>query len=231
VVGGLFVGLAAVLFEVIDVRLPEVFLNWLRAGSYGLVPVIALASLYDPAVSPARQRFDQGLVKLISTVGRLLLPLALVVLVIYIVSIPANFMRPFEERDVLVVYNVLLFAIVALLITVTPVYAEDVPETLQGRLRAGMMAVAALTVIVSVHAMAATFYRTVLGGITVNRLAVMGWNAVNIGILCYFLNRQVRSGRAGWVEATQLTARVGLRAYVFWALFLVLALPWLFPGP
>jgi hypothetical protein len=77
---------------------------------------------------------------------------------------------------------------------------------------------------------AAVIYRTGLGGLTVNRLAVIGWNAVNIGLLVVLIYRQWREGRSDWVGSLQGVVSVGLVLYAGWALFLVLATPLLFPG-
>jgi len=83
----------------------------------------------------------------------LLLPLTLIVLAIYLVAIPFYFSARLENRDVLIIYNLMLFAIVGLL--------------------------------------------------TPNRLTVIGWNSINIGILGSLIVTQIRAGREGWVEALQ----------------------------
>jgi len=194
----------------------------------GLIPVLAVASVYDPQLPPAGQRFDQGLARLITTLGRIFLPLTLIVLVIYLLSIPANFWKPFEQRDVLIVYNLMLFAVMGLIVIATPLRADDVPEQYRDYLRRGILAVAALTLLVSLYALSATVYRTTLGGWTINRLTIIGWNSINIGLLAVFLYRQWRFGRAAWIESSHNTFRLGLIAYALWILFLVLALPLLF---
>ena len=62
---------------------------------------------------------------------RLLLPLTLGVLVIYIIVIPFYFFEPFNNRDVLIVYNLMLFAIMALLLGATPIRGADLSPQLQ----------------------------------------------------------------------------------------------------
>ena len=58
------------------------------AGGGGLIPVLAVAVIYDPLVEPKEQSFDEGLSKLIALLMRLLLPLSLLVLVIYLSRVP-----------------------------------------------------------------------------------------------------------------------------------------------
>ena len=84
--------------------------------------------------------------------------------------------------------------------------------------------------IVSLYAMSAVVYRTVQGGITVNRLTVIGWNSINIGVLVLLIIRQVRDGAEHWVRSTQWTIGRAATAYVVWTLFLALAVPLLFWG-
>ena len=132
-------------------------------GAAGLVPVVAVASLYDPRVGPAEQEFGRGLSKMVALLPRLLSPLTLVVLVVYLLVIPFNFMAPFEKREVLVVYNGMLFAIMALLIGATPLRDGDLSPRYRRALRSAIRVVAALVVLVSLYALSATVYRAVQG--------------------------------------------------------------------
>lgn len=216
------------MFEALNVTFPEIILRLIMAGGFGLLPILAVASVYDPFARPEAQDFSQGLSKFIFTMMRLLLPLTLVILVIYLFVIPFNFMEPFNNRDVLIVYNVMLFAIMGLLIGVTPLREDELSPRIQIALRSGIMAVAILATLVSLYALSAVVYRTVLGGITINRTAIIGWNSINISILILLVYRQLRYGREGWVERLHSTFCVGTNAYSVWAIFLALVIPLVF---
>ena len=228
--GGAFVGITVGMFQALDIRLSDEVMRILIGGGAGLVPVLAVAGVYDPLVKPIAQRFQQGLGKVIYTLMRLLMPLTLVVLIVYLFVIPFNFMEPFRERDVLIIYNVMLFAVMGLLIGATPVRERDLGPGQQSALRAGILAVAILATLISLYALSATVYRTVLGGITMNRLTIIGWNSINIGILTLLVYRQFREGRERWIHALQSTFGLGAVAYVAWGVFLTLAIPLLFKG-
>ncbi len=235
VTGGLFL-MAGVAFGAITIGLflalgitpSEEVMRFLAAGGSGLIPVLAVAAAYDPTVGPLAQRFREGVSKLIFTLMQLLLPLTLLVLVVYLFVIPFNFMEPFRNRELLIVYNVMLFAIMGLLVGVTPVRVGGLSPRHQRYLRAGVLAVAILAVIVSLYAMSATVYRTVQGGITVNRLTVIGWNTINIGILLLLIYKQVVDGPTEWLRSSQWTFSCAATAYLIWTSFLVVAIPWLF---
>lgn len=228
IAGGMFVGLTYGLFAALGVTLPDVVVRLLVFGGGGLIPVMTVAAVYDPSRPPGAQEFRRGLGRIVPILTRALLPLSLIVLVVYLGFIPFNFSQPFVNRDVLIVYNALLFAVLGLLVGVIPVSPDDVPPRLAGPLRAGIVALAALVVLISLYALAAVLYRTAQSSLTLNRAVVIGWNVVNIGILVLLLARQLWAGRAGWVDALHATARVGMALYVVWGLVVALALPWFF---
>ncbi len=228
--GGAFAAITFGLFGALGIRITDTVMRLVLEGGGGLIPVLAVATVYDPRLRPIEQRFEEGLGKLVPTLTRLLLPLTLVVLAIYLVAIPFNFMQPFRDRGLLIVYNVMLFAVMGLLIGATPPQVPEQPARYLGALRSGIVALAGLAVLISLYALSAVVYRTVLGGLTANRLTVIGWNAINIGLLALLLYKQVRQGAAGWIRAVQSVAVPGAIAYTLWVVFLTVAVPLLFRG-
>jgi uncharacterized protein YjbI with pentapeptide repeats len=228
--GGIFMALTNGLFQTIDVRIPEEIQNLMAPGGLGLIILLATASTYDPLVEAAAQNFRHGLSKLVATLMRLLMPLTLLVLVVfgYFILQPANFWIPFNNRDALITYNAMLFAVVLLLVGAVPVRAADLAPKVQSALRKGVIAVAILTVLISLYALSATLYRTYLGVITMNRLTVIGWNIINIGLLSLLIVRLVRPGQNGWVAAAQAAFSQGMVAYIGWTICVILAVPHIF---
>ena len=207
---------------------PELVQRLFIAGGGGLIPVVATAVIYNPTVPPAEQAFDEGLSKLVALLMRILLPLTLLVLLVYLAFIPFNFRAPFDNRDVLIIYNGMLFAVVALLVGATPVSLADISPRLARWLRLGIIAVAALALIVSLYALAAILYRTALDRLTPNRLAFIGWNVVNIGLLFLVLLFQARAKEGRWLHGLYRAYSAGTVAYAVWTLVVILAIPWLF---
>jgi hypothetical protein len=228
IAGGLFTGITFGLFDALDVSIPETVQRLFVAGGAGLIPVVAVGVIYNPALPPAEQAFDEGLSKLVALLMRILLPLTLLVLLVYLAFIPFNFRAPFEDRDVLIIYNAMLFAVVALLVGATPVSLADISPRLRRWLRAGIIAVAALALIVSLYALAAILYRTAIDRLTPNRLTFIGWNLVNIGLLVVVLLLQLRVKAGRWVPGLYRAYSAGTIAYVVWIVVVILAIPWLF---
>jgi hypothetical protein len=228
IAGGLFTGITVGLFAALNIDFPELVLRVFVAGGGGLIPVVAAAVIYNPTVLPSEQAFNEGLSKLVALLMRILLPLALLVLAVYLAFIPFNFRAPFENRDVLIAYNGMLFAVVALLVGATPVSVADVSPRMGRWLRAGIIALAALALTVSLYALSAIVYRTALDRLTPNRLAFIGWNVINVGLLFLLLILQVRAEAERWLQRLYRAFSAGAVAYTVWTLAVILALPWLF---
>jgi hypothetical protein len=226
--GGAFTGITVGLFSALGIEFPETVIRLFIAGGVGLVSVVAVAVMYNPTVLPVEQSFNEGLSKLIALLMRFMLPLTLLVLLVYLAFIPFNFRAPFDNRDVLIVYNLMLFAVVALLVGATPVSMAGISPRLAHWLRLGIIAVAALALLVSLYALAAILYRTAFDRLTPNRLTFIGWNLINIGLLAVLLFFQLRVKDGRWLPGLYRAYSFGTVAYAAWTIVVILALPWLF---
>jgi len=228
VVGMIFAQITLQLFGALSINLDEIYLRLIFAGGSGLLPIMAVVSIYDPHVMPLDQDFKQGLSRFTATMMRLLLPLTLIVLIIYIFVIPFNFLEPFRNRDVLIVYNIMLFAVMGLLIGATPVFAEDVSPKVNRWLGRGVMAVAVLTVVINLYALSAILYRTFNDELTINRLMIIGWNVINISILIAAIVSIWRGKLEEWAEKVKVVFSRGSVAYLVWCLFVLIVIPLVF---
>jgi hypothetical protein len=226
--GGLFTAITVGLFSALDVEFPTWVQRLFFAGGGGLIPVVATAVIYNPTAPPAGQAFEEGLSKLVALLMRILLPLTLLVLLVYILFIPFNFRAPFDNREVLIIYNAMLFAVIALLAGATPLSLADGSPRLMNWLRRGITAVAALTLLVSLYALGAILYRTALDRLTPNRLVFIGWNLINIGLLILLLVYPARARAGRWLPELYRAYSAGTVAYAAWTLVTILAVPWLF---
>ncbi len=225
----LFTGVTFGLFSALGIEPPDEIMRLFIAGGAGMIGVLAVALAIEPKAAPAQQPFDEGLSRLITLLLRLLLPLAVVVLVVFITFIPANFRQPFENRDVLIAFNAMLFAVVALLVGVVPLAQGDLNARLWTWLWRGILALTGLALLVGIYALAAIVYRTLEDRLTPNRLAFIGWNVINIGVLLWLLVLQGRSEPTARLRALHRTLAGAMLPYALWALLTLLALPWLFP--
>ncbi len=230
IAGGLFTGITLGLFDALGVDLSEIVQRLFIAGGLGLIAVVVAAVMYNPAAPPAEQAFDEGLSKLVALLMRFLLPLTLLVLLVYLIFIPFNFRAPFENRDVLIIYNAMLFAVVALLVGATPISLADISPRTARWLRQGIIAVATLALLVGLYALVAILYRTSIDRLTPNRLTFIGWNLINIGLLISILFFQAQAKEGRWLAGLYRAFSLGTVAYAVWTLVVILTIPWLFGG-
>ncbi len=224
ILGGITFGM----FAALNVTFPDFLMRLAVLGGFGLIPIMAVATMYDPHASPEAQDFNLGLSKFVFTIVRLLLPLTILVLVVYIFVIPFNFMAPFQNRNLLIIYNVMQFAIIGLLIGATPLKVDELSQKFQVWLRRGIITVAILALLISLYALSAVAYRTVIDGLTLNRTTILGWNVINIVIPVALVVSQLRKGFEGWHERLRMVFSKATTAYLVWSVLLIILLPLIF---
>ncbi|MDZ7263148.1 MAG: hypothetical protein ONB16_01095 [candidate division KSB1 bacterium] len=232
-VGGIYFGAGAIflvltygIFAALGIHLPEDKLQVVAAWGIGAIPMLALASVYDPKVAPAAQDWATGLTRILRIVTQFILPLAIAVLAIYVFwFIPAYFWRPFQEREVLIVYNATILAILVLLTIVVSAPMDERSPRQNIILRYGLLALVGLSLLLNIYALAAILSRTFQFGLTPNRYAVLGWNLVTLLMLTVIGIRQWRGRSQQWIFIIRESiARVSVLA-VLWAVWVLIGLP------
>lgn len=224
-----FVGLTMGIFAVLGFHPGETALRPAAAWGTGAVPLLALATVCDPARTPVSQAWDTGLARTLRILTRLFLPLALAVLAVYVLwFIPAYFWRPFAEREVLAVYNATILAVLVLLTAALSDPAETRSGAQDRGLRYQCLALAGTTFLLNLYAFAAILSRTLEYGLTPNRYAVLGWNAVTALMLGLALFSQRRAGNANWAAALRGSLAQGAALAALWVVWVIVSLPWAF---
>lgn len=232
-VGGIYFGSLAVfaalthgIFDVIGIRLAEDSFQWVVACGIGIAPVMALASVYRPEAAPSDQNLENSLANIVVVISRLILPLAMGVLLVYLLwFIPAYFERPFQDRSVLIVYNATILAVLVLLTVI--IRETDRQWFFQSdRLyRYAVSGMAVLTFLLNTYALAAILYRMVSYGLTPNRYACLGWNAVTLIILAGLIVTLLKNRAGDWSRSFQRNISRFTIFAVVWALWVVFVLP------
>jgi hypothetical protein len=224
--GAIFLGLTYGIFAVLGIKLPHEGLRTVAAWGIGTIPILALASIYDPTAAPVAQNWATGLARILRILTRLILPLALGVLAVYVFwFIPAYFWRPFQEREVLIVYNATIIAILVLLSAVVTGPDEQRSGRQDTILRSAVLAVGMLTLFLNVYALAAIASRIVESGLTPNRYAVFGWNIITLFMLAVVVIRLWKARSEQWVPTFRESIACVSVLAVAWALWVLVGLP------
>lgn len=228
VAGMIFGALTVGMFAVLGITFSEGALQRLAAWGIGIIPILAVASVYSPLSSPMEQDWATGLARILRILTRLMLPPALGVLAVYLFGfIPFYFWRPFREREILIVYNITIMAIIALLISVVPGPDERLSSRYDSILRYGVLATAALTFLLNAYALAAIASRTFGHGLTPNRHTVLGWNIVTLLMLAVVIVRLWRTGTEKWADVVGQSLGRVMSLAIVWALWVLFAVPYL----
>ena len=223
--GVIFLGLTYEIFAVLGIKLPQDGVRTVAAWGIGAIPILAIASVYNPTVAPVAQNWTTGLARILRILTRLMLPLALGLLAVYVLGfIPQYFWRPFQEREVLIVYNATILATLVLL-TVSATAPDEQSPRQNSILRYAVLALGGITWLLNVYALSAIISRTFEFGLTPNRYAVLGWNIVTLLMLSVIAIRLWRVPPDRWVQVfRESIARISVLAVV-WGLWVLLGLP------
>ncbi|MBI3138837.1 MAG: hypothetical protein HYZ15_09655 [Sphingobacteriales bacterium] len=217
IAGVLLSGITIGLFSVIGFSIEKFYFDHIGLIGLAASPIIGT---YVTQTNP------QLVNKVSPVIARLFSPLVLLMLVVYLAAILYSGKDPYNDRDFLVIFNLLLVGVMAIILF-------DIAETTgKSRDRAGsfiLLALSLVTVIVNGIALSAILFRISSWGFTPNRLAVLGSNLLmllNLLLITFRLAKNVTRG-TGLKEA-EATISAFLPVYIAWTIIVTFIFPLLF---
>jgi hypothetical protein len=211
-------GIISALFYGLDINLPDLA-SVILSGTFSWIPVLSIATVYDPFAKPEDQDWQHGLSNLISDLMGALLAAALVGLVIAIVYIPINFWKAFGDFKLIVYLTMFLIIIFVVVIEATPLRAGDISPRMQIRLRSVILSIAIMSAFVDLYAIASTIKRIVVGGWSFNRFFLFGWDSVIILTLGLTIYGIWHGGKTRWVEGIHRAFNIGTLIFIAWSIY------------
>ncbi|QGY41690.1 hypothetical protein GM415_16690 [Pseudodesulfovibrio cashew] len=187
---------------------------------YGVAAIPMVAAWATDTYSAAR--------RLTPLLARIFSPLLLLLIISYMVAMAMNLRELFDDRDTLLLYNVLLLCVLG---TVVYIMAGRREYGEQRHVTIMVTIMLAATVVLDLIGIAAILWRIFEydEGLTANRLTILGSNLLvffNLAFLCRGYFRHWR-GKGTISEVETVMARY-LSCYAVWACFMVFAVPWLY---
>lgn len=172
-------------------------------------------------------QYNAGLVNKISPmVARIFSPLVLATLLIYLPVLAVSGKNLYEDREFLILFNLLLVGVLALVLF-------SVVETAKGEgsrfQRVVLSLLASVTILVNGIALSAILYRISSWGFTPNRLAVLGSNVlilINLVLVAVQLWRSVLKQQPLSVVAATIARYLPI--YTIWTIIVTLLFPLIF---
>ena len=211
-------GITMGLFSLIGLQIEEFYLEWVLLIELSACPLVAT---YILDINP-------NLVNKVSPIiARIFSPLVLVTLVGYLIGIAWASKDPFNDREFLLLFNILLIGVLAIVFF----SLVELPRAAAGK---GALLITLLlsvvTIIVNSIALLAILYRISSWGFTPNRVAVLGANIlffVHLILIALQLFKQYRKKEVEFWAIEKVIA-VFLPFYAGWALFVAMVVPFIF---
>jgi len=217
IAGGLMTGITLGLFSAIEVDIEKFYVEYIVIWGLVSAPIV---------VSFILQKYPLITSRIAPVIARVFSPLVLLTLIIYLGSIIFSGKDPYNDREFLLVFNLLLLGVMAIIIF-------SVPETSVARRQRFnefiLLGLALLTLIIDLVALSAIIYRLGEFGFSPNRTVVLGSNLLIFGNMLLVLIDlfNVVFGKMD-IRKVEQTIAAYVPLYLGWTVFVVFVLPWVF---
>jgi hypothetical protein len=215
--GLLLSGLTVGLFGLIGLQIEEFYFQ--NIGVFGLVAAPLIATHLT-------QTNPQLVNKIPPIIAKIFSPLVLIMLVVYLGAILIGGKDPYNDREFLLIFNLLLIGVMALIFfSVTEASKEESSKASRWIL----ILLSCVTILVNLIALSAIGFRISEWGITPNRLAVLGVNILMLLHLVMVAKKLIQSQSQDQPmrEVALIVVRY-LPVYVIWTTIVVFLFPLIF---
>lgn len=210
-------GITFGLFGLIGVQIEEFFSKYIVVFGLPAVPMVATYIVYQN---------PQLVNKVSPTIAKLFTPIVLLVVSAYLVAILITGKDPYNDRNFLMIFNVLLMGVMGIILFSV---AENSKNT-GGKIANGLLfSLSLVTIVLNGIALSAIVFRISEWGTTPNRIAVLGSNVlilIHLLVVAYGLFKTLRNQEV----ATQVELKIVayLPVYVIWTMVVVFIFPLIF---
>ncbi|MEI7831399.1 MAG: DUF4153 domain-containing protein, partial [Prolixibacteraceae bacterium] len=217
IAGGILTAVTTGLFKAIDLNIDQFYVQYIAVSGLVSAPVVATYVIRNyPSVTN----------KIAPIIATIFSPLVLITLFIYLISIPFAGKDPYNDRNFLMIFNLMLLGVMGIItfsISETSIHKKQKFNELI------VFGIVVLTLIIDLVALSAIVYRVGEYGFTPNRTAVLGSNILifcNLVLIMrdlYRVNFQNRD-----IRQVELTIAGYLPIYAAWTILVVFGFPLVF---
>jgi hypothetical protein len=217
IAGGLLIAISFGLFELIGINIGYFHSHYILMWGMPAAPIVGT---YLVRTNP------QLVNKISPVIAKVFTPLVFVTLVVYLIALIVTGKDPYNDREFLLIFNLLLIGVMAIILFSISETSKDADNKIGKILLLGLSIV---TMIVNGIALSAIIYRISEWGITPNRLAVLGGNALifaNLVIVSFRLFKTIKDKNE--IEKVENSIASFLPIYCLWTIFVTFIVPVLF---
>jgi hypothetical protein len=215
--GGLLTGITIGLFNVINIKIDKFYTD--NVVMVGLVSAPIVAAYIIKNYTTLTNKIAPLIAKIFS-------PLVLVTLIIYLVAILYSGKNPYNDRNFLLIFNIMLLGVMGIIVF-------SISETSINRKQRFnelvLFILSMITIIIDLVALSAIFYRLGEFGLSPNRLAVLGSNILIFGNLVLIMMDLFKINfKKSEIAKVELTISKYLPIYIIWIVFVIFGFPLIF---
>lgn len=216
IAGALLAVITVGLFNVIGAKIEDFYLQHIAVFGLAASPMVATYLI---------QSNPQLVNKVSPVIAKVFTPLVLVTLIIYLFAIIYAGKNPYIDREFLLMFNLLLIGVMAIILFSITATAKSANKT--GTVL--LLFLSLVTILINAIALSAILFRVSEGGITPNRLAVLGSNLLiltNLLLVTYQLLKTVRNKTQ--LESVETSIVSFIPVYVVWIMLVTFLFPVIF---
>ena len=217
IAGMILAGVTIGLFSAIGIEIEQFYMDYIAIWGIVSVPVVATYIIRNyPFVTN----------KIAPIIANIFSPLVLLTLIIYLVSIPLVGKDPYNDRDFLLIFNLMLLGVMGIIVFSVSETSVNKKQKIN---EMTLFMLTIVTLIIDLVALSAILYRLGEYGFTPNRTAVLGSNLLIFGNLILIMIDLFRVNfRSAEIKQVELTISKYLPIYMIWTIFVVIGFPLIF---
>ena len=217
IAGGLMTGITLGLFSLIDVNIENWYFKYIVVWGLAASPLLATFLVQS----------NPQLVNHVSPIiAKIFTPLVLITLVVYLVVVVQVGKDPYNDRDFLLLFNLLLIGVMALILFSSIEQTGSSGKKSESYL---LLALSTVTILINGIALSAILFRIAEWGFTPNRTAILGSNLLiltNLIITTRHLFNTIRN--RNMIDSVGISIAAFIPIYAIWAFVVTFIFPLIF---
>lgn len=217
IAGGIMTGLTIGLFSLIGFHIEDYYFEYIGVFGIASAPIVGT---YLTQTNP------QLVNKVSPVIAKIFSPLVFIMLVIYLFAIIYSGKDPYNDRDFLIIFNLLLIGVMAIIFFSVAESSKTARNTTANWV---LFLLSTVTIVVNGIALSAILFRLAEWGVTPNRLAVLGGNVLilaNLLVVAYRLFEAIRDNSQK--NKVEHSIAFFLPIYGVWTVVVIFLFPILF---